>query len=237
MGHRAGQPESRPRPGGSRAARGPAPAPLPRSPCSMNPRPRPVRRAASGLWTSATCRAHPREGLAKCSTPGRRIPRIQSRNQQKVALRSGRAQDPPGLAAGGLGRRRLAWSLGRDRPRRVSGREVLQPGLDVDARTARDGKCLIKPQPEQSDRLLAAPPRARAARSRPRVRRARAHPRGTNFYPRGLLTAVERIDRVPQRIPDRPCPDPLCPGGPQAGAEGAPGGRGMRLPRHGLGGV
>lgn len=37
-------------------------------------------------------------------------------------------------------------------------REALQPGLLVYARAARDGKCLIKPQPVQSDRLLAAPP-------------------------------------------------------------------------------
>lgn len=34
-------------------------------------------------------------------------------------------------------------------------REAPQPGLDV---AARDGKCLIKPQPVQSHRLLAAPP-------------------------------------------------------------------------------
>lgn len=57
---------------------------------------------------------------------------------------------------------------------------MLQPGLDVDARTARDGKCLIKPQPEQSDRLLAKPPRARAARSRPRVREELQHIRGAS---------------------------------------------------------
>lgn len=59
-------------------------------------------------------------------------------------------------------------------------REVLQPGLDVDARTARDGKCLIKPPPEQSDRLLATPPRERAARSRPRVREELEHIRGAS---------------------------------------------------------
>lgn len=37
-------------------------------------------------------------------------------------------------------------------------REAPQPGLDVTAPAARTGKCLIKPQPVQSDRLLAAPP-------------------------------------------------------------------------------
>lgn len=49
-----------------------------------------------------------------------------------------------------------------------AGREAPEPGLDVDAHAARDGKCLIKPRLARRDRLLAAPPRARTGRSRPR---------------------------------------------------------------------
>lgn len=58
-----------------------------------------------------------------------------------------------------------------------------QPGLDVDARAARDGKCLIKPRLARRDRLLAAPPRARTARSRPRVCTEPGHIRGVPASP------------------------------------------------------
>lgn len=44
----------------------------------------------------------------------------------------------------------------------------------------------------------------------------------TNISPRGLFTAVAGIDCVPLRTPDRPCRDPLCPGGPPSGGPRAP---------------
>lgn len=65
----------------------------------------------------------------------------------------------------------------------------------------------------------------------------RAHPPDTNLAPPRLLTAAAGLGRVLRRTRDRSFREPLCPGGPRVGAEGAPGGRGMRGPRHGLGGV
>lgn len=91
----------------------------------------------------------------------------------------------------------MRGALARDGPgRRGSGRregeEVAQPGLDVAAPAAGDGKCLIKPRPAPAGHTpggaaLSAgrsqPPRSACA--------SRAHPRGTNFAQRRLATAAE----------------------------------------------
>lgn len=150
-----------------------------------------------------------------CSLGERRATSLNSRQTGEAAPRVERSA-----------RTARGWSAG-------DGREEPQRGLDVDALAARDGKCLIKPRLARRDRLLAAPPRAPGASSRYRVCRESGHIRGA---PR-LSIAVVGFGRVVRRILDRSFPEPLCPGGPRLGAEGAPGGRGMRGPRHGLGGV
>lgn len=72
------------------------------------------------------------------------------------------------------------------------GREAPQPGLDVDARAARDGKCLIKPRLARQGRTDSWRRRPECGRTQPpqRVHGAGVYLRGTNLAPQGLLTAV-----------------------------------------------
>lgn len=148
------------------------------------------------------------------------------------------------LGTGRLGRQRRAWSA---RPGQPSAGQLEAEG-GAAARTRR--RRPRRPRwevPYKAAACAAGQTPGGAAlsadRTQPlqRVQGAGAYLRGTNLAPQGLLTAVWGFDRVlrtpPSPPPDRHCPEPLCPGGPRVGAEGAPGGRGMRGPRHGLGGV
>lgn len=118
-------------------------------------------RAARGLQIPATCRFYPCAGRAECSTPGWRIPRI-GRSRKESLPGSGRPASlrsrQTGEAAPRVERSARTALGGARRGSAGGGREAPPPGLDVDARAARDGKCLIKPRLARRDRLLAAPP-------------------------------------------------------------------------------